>query len=76
MLWITRPDLFAPRLDLSLMARHNASDRSQTAWAELRWRLDGRDLALQLLHNRGRSGSEYGSALLATAVSLVYTHYF
>jgi hypothetical protein len=76
MLWLTRPDLLAPRLDLSLMARHNFSDRSWTAWAELRWRMDGRDLALQLLRNAGRAHSEGGSAPLATAVSLVYAHYF
>lgn len=76
MVWLTRPDLFVPRLDLSLMARHNASDRSTTAWAELRYRMDGRDLALQLLRNAGRAHSEAGSAPLATAVSLVYTHYF
>jgi len=76
MLWLTRADLFAPRLDLSLMARRNLSDRSWTAWAELRWRLDGRDLAVQWLHNTGRAGSEFGSAPLSDALSLVYTHYF
>jgi hypothetical protein len=34
------------------------------------------DLALRLLRNAGRAHSEDGSAALATAVSLVYTHYF
>jgi hypothetical protein len=38
--------------------------------------MDGRDLALQLLRNAGRAHSEGGSAPLATAVSLVYAHYF
>lgn len=53
------PDALRPRLDLSVVAKHDPQDRSSLLWSEARWRLDEADLALQWTHVRGGAWDQY-----------------
>jgi len=60
MLYLSQKDLLRQPLELTAMLRLNAQDHSRMSWLELRYRGSRFDLAAQLLHYSGDSGSEYG----------------
>jgi hypothetical protein len=76
MLYAVQRDLLTRNLDLTLLARFNRTDRSRLTWAELRYRMDRADLALQWQDNRGVAGSEYGLAPIRRSVSVVGVVHF
>jgi hypothetical protein len=69
-------DFLMKNLELTLLLKDNQSDRSRLFWLDLRHRWPQADLALQVQHNHGAPGAEFGLGPLRTSVGLVGAFYF
>jgi hypothetical protein len=76
LLYAMQKGLIWKSLDLTGLIRHNADDRSNFAWVELRHHWAKADLALQWQMTQGTAASEYGSQPVRQAVQVLGTWYF
>lgn len=76
LLYAVQRDLFVKNLELTAMLQLNRTDLSSLTWAELRYRFDKAELALQFQHTRGVAGSEFGMAPIKDGLALVGVAYF
>ncbi len=76
LLYAVQRDLGIKGLDLTVLLKVNANDRSRMVWLDLRRRFDKADLALQFQDNSGVAGSEFGVIPIRRSAGLVATFYF
>lgn len=76
LLYAVQRDLIWKGLDLTALTKSNRADGSRMLWMDLRYRLDKADIALQLQHNQGVIGSEFGSIPTKRSGGVVATFYF
>lgn len=69
-------DLVVKGLDLTALVKDNRSDGSRLYWLELKYRMDGADVAAQVQRLSGPSLSEFGIVPYSTTVGAVWTQYF
>lgn len=72
----TWQDAFINRVDLTGMIRWDYLDRSSLTWAEVRYRADSSDFALQLQLNSGAARSTYGASEQQRNVQFLLRYYF
>lgn len=72
----TWQDALINRLDLKAMVRYNVADRSRLNWLEARYHLPNADISLQLQHDSGNTGSEYGALVQHQMIQTLLTYYF
>lgn len=76
LVYATKRDLGLKNLDLTVLLRLDAGDRSRLAWIELRRHWDRFDLALQLQQQGGRVGTEYWLYPDRRAVQVLGSYFF
>ena len=76
LIYVTQKSLLLKNLDLTAFVRMNAGDRSQLAWAELRYHWPSFDLAFQLQRHIGRPGSEFGILPDSRIMQVLGSYYF
>ena len=76
LIYVTQKSLLLKNLDLTAFLRMNAGDRSQLAWAELRYHWPSFDLAFQLQRHIGRPGSEFGILPDSRIMQVLGSYYF
>jgi hypothetical protein len=69
-------DLLVKHLDLALMLRRDLIDDSRLAWLEARYHWPRADAALQVQHNSGDPGSNYGAVPERRVVQALVRGYF
>lgn len=63
-------------LDATALVRLNTQDHSSLTWLELRYRLEGFDVAAQWLRYRGAPLTEFGLSPYKTSIQLLVSAYF
>lgn len=76
LLYATQKSFILGKLDLSGFVKLNRTDDSRMSWLELRYRLDGFDLALQWQQSSGRSEAEFGLNPIKQSVGVLAAVYF
>jgi len=76
LLYVTQKGLWLKDLDLTGYVRFNGDDNSRLTWLELRHHWHNYDLTLQLQHNTGSAGSEFGVLPDQRVVQVMGTYYF
>jgi len=76
LLYVTQKGLWLKDLDLTGYVRFNGDDDSRLTWLELRHHWRNFDLTLQLQHNTGSAGSEFGILPDRRVVQALGTYYF
>lgn len=76
LLYVSKHNVVMRNLDLTVLAKHNATDRSHLTWLELRYRFDRIELALQGQWHHGSPWSEFGIIPLSRSAGAVATLYF
>lgn len=71
MVYVTQRSAFLKELDLTAYVRQNTDDRSNVAWAELRYRFPSIDIALQWQRATGRAGTEANALPIMKTVQLI-----
>ena len=72
----TWQNAFINRLDLTGMMRWDFQDRSNLTWAEVRYRADSTDFALQLQLHSGAARSTYGASEQQRVLQFLLRYYF
>lgn len=75
-LYVSRPDLFMPRLDFKAFVSQNPHDHGATFWLEARKRFTDWDLSYQWLATTGSQRSMSGVLPARHIHQLVLSHYF
>lgn len=75
-LYVSKPDLLMPRLDLKAFVRLNPSDDGFTTWLELRRRFDNWDLSYQWLRASGHSRAMAGIVPNTHIHQIMLSHYY
>lgn len=76
LLYVMQKGLWLKDLDLTGYVRFNGDDDSRLTWLELRHHWRNFDLTLQLQHNTGSAGSEFGILPDRRVVQALGTYYF
>jgi len=76
LLYVMQKGLWLKDLDLTGYVRFNGDDDSRLTWLELRHHWRNFDLTLQLQHNTGSGGSEFGILPDRRVVQALGTYYF
>ena len=76
LLYVSQKGLWLKDLDLTGYVRFNGDDDSRLTWLELRHHWNNFDLTLQLQHNTGNAGSEFGILPDRRVVQVLGTYYF
>lgn len=76
LLYVTQKGLWLKDLDLTGYVRFNGDDNSRLTWLELRHHWRNFDLTLQLQHNTGSAGSEFGVLPDQRVLQVLGTYYF
>ncbi len=76
LLYATQRDLVVKNLELTALAKFNHSDSSRLVWAELRYRMERAEVALQFQRSLGSDISEFGVIPIRGSVGLIATAYF
>lgn len=69
-------DVLIKHLDLTVMVRRNAEDRSRLSWVEVRYKSTRDEVAWQWQSNSGSLLSEFGAAPVVRGWQVVYRHFF
>lgn len=76
LLYVMQKGLWLKDLDLAGYVRFNGDDDSRLTWLELRHHWRNFDLTLQLHHNTGNAGSEFGILPEQRVMQVLGTYYF
>lgn len=76
LLYATQKSFILGKLDLSGFVKLNRTDDSRMTWLELRYRLDGLDLAMQWQRTSGRSEAEFGLNPIKQSIGVLAAVYF
>ncbi len=76
LVYATQKDLLTKNLDLTVLLRQDAGDRSRLAWIELRRHFDKVDVALQYQQQTGRVATEYWLFPDRRALQLLASYFF
>lgn len=76
LLYVSQKGLWLKDLDLAGYVRFNGDDDSRLTWLELRNHWRNYDLTLQLQHNTGSAGSEFGILPENRVMQVLGTYYF
>lgn len=76
LLYVMQKGLWLKDLDLTGYVRFNGDDDSRLTWLELRNHWRNYDLTLQLQHNTGSAGSEFGILPEQRVMQVLGTYYF
>jgi hypothetical protein len=76
LLYVMQKGLWLKDLDLTGYVRFNGDDDSRLTWLELRHHWRNFDLTLQLQHNTGSAGSEFGILPDLRVMQVLGTYYF
>jgi hypothetical protein len=76
LLYVMQKGLWLKDLDLTGYVRFNGDDDSRLTWLEMRHHWRNFDLTLQLQHNSGSAGSEFGVLPDQRVVQMLGTYYF
>ena len=76
LLYVSQKGLWLKDLDLTGYVRFNGDDDSRLTWLELRHHWNNFDLTLQLQHNTGNAGSEFGILPDRRVVQALGTYFF
>lgn len=75
-LYANQRDFIAKNVELTVLAKVNGADRSRVIWADLRYKMERVDLALQAQSNAGGGNTEAGIIPLRTSVGVVASLHF
>jgi hypothetical protein len=76
LLYAVQREFLVKAVDLTVLVKHNETDRSRLFWVDLRHRWPKAELALQFQYNHGQRASEFGLSPLRASVGVVGTFYF
>lgn len=76
LIYLAQKGLWLKDLDLTAYVRFNGDDDSRLAWLELRHHWPRFDLTMQLQHNLGSAGSEFGILPERRTLTALGTYYF